>query len=45
MLLFHLVHHAQARILPLAKSRTGFGRRDLLSSGRDLQRRPRSFLR
>ena len=45
VLLFHPVHHAQGRMVPLAKPRTGFGRGYLLSSGRDLQRRPRQLFR
>ena len=43
LLLFHLVRHAQRGILPLAKPWTGFRRGDLLSGGRDLQRRSRSL--
>ena len=45
VLLFHSVHHPQGRVVPLAKPRTRFRRRHLLSGNRNLQRRPRSFLR
>ena len=44
MLFIHLVHHAEGRILPLAKPRAGVRRGNLLPSGRGFQRQSRSLL-